>query len=61
MSESVVKDVLIKAVKELEDAGDIVVVNPLEDAVANKLFATVQDVSPNMLSASELGGLMHKI
>lgn len=28
MSESVVKEVLIKAIKELEETGDIVVVNP---------------------------------
>lgn len=61
MSESVVKDVLIKLVRELEEAGDIVVVNPLENAVANKIFATVQEVSPNMLSASELGGILNAL
>ena len=61
MSESVVKEVLIKAVKELEDAGDIVVVNPAEDAVAKKLFQVVQEVSPNLLSATELGGIINAL
>ena len=58
MSESVVKEVLVKAINELEEAGDIVVVNPIENAVANKLHAVVQEVSPNMLTAQELGGIL---
>ena len=61
MSESVIKEVLIKAVKELEDAGDIVVVNPVEDAVAEKLFQVMQEVSPNLLSVSELGGIINAL
>ncbi len=58
MSESVVKKVLIKAIKELEESGDIVVVNPVQDAVANKLLEVVQEVSPNLLTAQELGGIL---
>ena len=58
MNESVVKEVLIKAIKELEESGDIVVVNPIENAVANKLYGVVQEVSPNMLTARELGGIV---
>ena len=61
MTESVVKDVLIKMVKELEKSGDIVVVNPCENFVAKKLFDAVQEVSPNMLSASELGGILNAL
>lgn len=61
MSESVVKEVLAKAVKELEEAGDIVVVNPVENAIAKKLFNAVQEVSPNLLSASELGGIVNAL
>ena len=61
MSESVVKEVLVKAVKELEEAGDIVVVNPVDDAVAKKLFQAVQEVSPNLLSAPELGGIINAL
>ncbi len=59
MSESIVQEVLIKAVKELEEVGDIVVVNPSEDAVAKKLFQAVKEVSPNLLSAYELGGIIN--
>lgn len=61
MSESVVKEVLINTVKELELAGEIVVVNPIENSVALKLFEKVQDVSPNMLTASELGGIINAL
>jgi hypothetical protein len=61
MSEFIVKEILIKAVKELEEAGDIVVVNPAEDAVAKKLFQAVQEVSPNLLSATELGGIINAL
>lgn len=61
MNESVVKDVLIKAIQELEASGDIVVVNPLENAVALKLFEKVQHVSPNMLTAPELGGIINAL
>jgi len=61
MSESIVKEVLINTINELEEAGDIVVVNPTENAVANKLFRAVQEVSPNMLSAAELGGIINAL
>ena len=47
MNEPVVKVELIKAIKELEEPGDIVVVYPIENAVADKLFNTDQNVSPN--------------
>jgi len=61
MSESVVKEVIIKAVKELEATGDIVVVNTIENAVANKLYAIVKEVSPNMLTAKDLGGIINAL
>lgn len=61
MNEPVVKAELIKAIKELEESGDIVVVNPIENAVADKLFNTVQDVSPNMLSNIELKGIINAL
>lgn len=59
MSESIVKEVLIATIKELEESGDIVVVNPAENAVVNKLFSAIQEVSPSMLSAAELGGIIN--
>ena len=59
MNEPVVKVEIIKAIKELEESGDIVVVNPKENAIADKLFNTVQDVSPNMLSDIELKGIIN--
>lgn len=58
MSESVVKEVLVKEIKKLEKSGDIVVINTIENAVANKLHEVVQEVSPNMLTARELGGII---
>lgn len=61
MSDFVVKDVLIKAITELEESGDLVVVNQIENAVANKLFNAIKKVSPNMLSASELGGIINAL
>jgi len=61
MSESIVKEVLIKAVKELEESGDIVVVNLVENAIANKLYSVVQEVSPNFLTAQELGGIINAL
>lgn len=61
MSESLVKEALIKAIQELEDEGDIVVVNPSENAIANKLFQAVQEVSPNLLSPAELGGIINAL
>lgn len=61
MCESVVKDVLIKTIKELEESGDIVVVNPIENAVTNRLYTAVQEVSPNLLAASELGGIINAL
>ena len=61
MSDSVVKEVLVKAVKELEKSGDIVVVNPIENVVAKKLHSAVREVSPNMLTASELGGIINAL
>ncbi|WP_065204185.1 aspartate-semialdehyde dehydrogenase [Shewanella woodyi] len=61
MSESVVKEVLVKALKELEESGDIVVVNTIENAIANKLHEVVKEVSPNMLTAQELGGIINAL
>ena len=61
MSEFVVKQVLIDAINELEAAGDIVVVNPIENAVALKLFEKVQEVTPNLLTPSELGGMINAL
>jgi hypothetical protein len=61
MSDSVVKIELIKVIKELEESGDIVVVNPIENAVADKIFNTVKNVSPNMLSENELRGIVNAL
>ena len=61
MSNSIVKDVLIQMIRELEEAGDIVVINPVENAVASKLFEAIQVVSPNLLSAAELGGIINAL
>ncbi|GAB2192064.1 hypothetical protein MAH1_36730 [Sessilibacter sp. MAH1] len=61
MNDSVVKEALINSVKELEASGEIVVVNPIENAVALRLFEKVQQVSPNMLTASELGGIINAL
>ena len=57
MSKSIVEEVLIKAIKELEEAEEIVVINPVGNAIARKLFKAVTEVSPNMLTAKELGGI----
>ena len=61
MTESVVKEVLGKAIKELEEAGDIIIVTPIKDAVVNKLFTAVQEVSPYMLTPQELGGIINAL
>lgn len=61
MNNTVVKEVLVKAINELEEAGDIVVVNPVEAAVANRLYTLIQDVSPNMLTTQELGGIINAL
>ncbi|UTZ22004.1 hypothetical protein [Vibrio campbellii] len=58
MNESVVKEALLKALRELENSGEIVVVHPSVNAVAGKLNLAVQEVSPNMLTAQELGGII---
>ncbi len=61
MSESAVKKVLAKTIKTLECAGDILVVNPNEKVVINKLFDAVSKVSPNLLTASELTGIINAL
>ena len=61
MSESVIKEVLIKAIKELEESGDIVVVSPTEHVAVKKLYAAIQNVSPNMLATLELGGIINAL
>ncbi len=61
MNESAVKEALIEAIKTLEDSGDIVVVNPIENAVANKLFDSIQHAYPNLLTGLELGGIINAL
>ena len=61
MADSIVKEAIVRTIKELEESGDLVVVNPIENAVANKLFEAVQEVSPNLLSAAELGGIINAL
>lgn len=61
MADSIVKDVIAKTLKELEASGDLVIVNPIENAVAAKLSEAVQEVSPNLLSAAELGGIINAL
>ncbi|QEW06600.1 hypothetical protein [Nitrincola iocasae] len=58
MAEFIVKEAIARTIKELEESGDLVVVNPIENAVVNKLFDAVQAVSPNLLSAAELSGII---
>lgn len=53
------KEVLIKEIKEPEETGDIVVVNPIENSVANKLYTAIQEVSPNILTAQETSGIIN--
>ncbi|WP_157581976.1 hypothetical protein [Shewanella woodyi] len=36
-------------------------VNPVENAVANELYSAVQEVSPNSLTAKELGGIINAL
>lgn len=61
MAESIVRETIARKIKELEESGDLVVVNPIENAVANKLFDAVQEVSPNLLSAAELSGIINAL
>ncbi|MGF1713190.1 hypothetical protein L4C37_21850 [Vibrio kagoshimensis] len=61
MNESVVKEALLKALRELENSDEIVVVHPNVSAVAGKLNLAVQEVSPNMLTAQELGGIINAL
>lgn len=58
MAESTVKETIARKIKELEESSDLVVVPPIEKAVANKLFDAAQEVSPNLLSAVELSGII---
>ncbi|PSF09257.1 hypothetical protein C7H09_07950 [Marinobacter fuscus] len=61
MPDSIVKEAIVRTLKELEESGDLVVVSPIENAVTNKLFEAVQEVSPNLLSAAELGGIINAL
>lgn len=36
-------------------------VNPIENEVADRLHAIVQEVSPNMLTAKDLGGIINAL
>ncbi|MDP2598191.1 hypothetical protein [Alteromonas stellipolaris] len=58
MSETLVKEVLIQALAELEESEDIIILNPAKNAVANILFKKVQEVSPNLLTNEELSGII---
>ena len=61
MSDSVVKNAIKEAIRELEKSDDIVITTSIENAVVNKLFEAVQKVSPNMFSTQELGGILSAI
>ncbi|MDN3617225.1 hypothetical protein ACFFUS_20425 [Vibrio gallaecicus] len=61
MNESVVKEALLKALRELENSDEIVVVHPSISAVADKLSLAVQEVSPNELTVKELGGIINAL
>jgi hypothetical protein len=61
MSESQIKSVLINIIKELEISGDIIVVNPTEDFLADKIFSAVQKYSANMVSSDELSGIINAV
>jgi hypothetical protein len=61
MEKSEVFEILIEAVKRLEQSGDIVVVNPIENIVANRILISIEKYIPNMLSDDELKGIVNAI
>lgn len=61
MNESEIKYVLIKLIQELESSGEIIVVNPTEDFLANKIYSAVQKYSEIMVSSDELSGIINAV
>ena len=61
MTNSVVKEALAQALTELVENQDILITTSTESAVLEKLYKTVQSVSPNLLSAKELGGIINAL
>ena len=61
MKNSIVKEVIEKTIQELEKSGDIVITTSIQNRISQKLFNAVQEVSPNMLTPQELGGILNAI
>ena len=61
MVESIVKETIQRIVKELEDTGDLVVLNEAGNIVVERLYSALQEVSPNFLSPQELGGIINTL
>lgn len=61
MDKSELLEILAGAVKELEEADDIVIVTPIENAVAKKILSVIEKLIPDMLSRDELVGITNAI
>ena len=58
MSESIIKEAIAEALKELEESGDIVISTTVPNDVVNNIAAAVQEISPNLLSAEEYSAII---
>lgn len=61
MTNSEIMDLLVQVVRELEESGDIVVVNPNRSFVPKKIFTVIERFVPSMLSRDELTGIVNVI
>ena len=59
MNDSVIKKVIRETIMKLEGSDEIVIVNPNREVIVSQLFKAVQEVSPNLLTPAELGGLLN--
>ncbi|RBP47025.1 hypothetical protein [Arenicella xantha] len=61
MTNSVVKEAIAQALSELIKDQDILITSSIENVALEKIFSAVEEVSPNMLSARELGGIVNAL
>ena len=59
--DSVVRQAIANVLNEMVESQDIMLTTSTEDIVLEKIFNAVQSVSPNMLSAKELGGIINAL
>ncbi len=59
MNDSVLKEAIVGALRELEQSGDIVISTSIPNDVVKKLMEAVQSVSPNLLSADEYSAIIN--